>query len=497
MSDTERFEDRHLSEDARSASRFVFILLMMFFLLQLLFLTRNNILGDPDTYWHIAVGQQIWQNGSVPRVDELSYTFQGHPWIANDWLCEMLLFGAYSLGGWRTVVLVTACTIAATYALIYLVLSRQARLTVAVGVAVAAYAFSTPTFVARPQIFAFPLVIVWFAGLVRAVEAKASPTPLLLPVMALWANIHGSFTLGLALAGLFAAEAIVECESVHRIRTAVRWAIFLATALASACATPYGYQPILLSLQLLRENEALHFINEWKPLFAQNALVNQLFVLALFPVLYYGLKVPLWRLLQVLLLIYGVLSHVRLASLFSIITPIVLLGPLSRRYGFLGLVANIGTNGAASDVFLQGSRNLLYTAYSLVILTILGFGIFGPSVSPKSDITPASAVDLIVKENSNGNVYNYYDFGGYLIFRGIKTFIDGRSDQLFLNGFMTRIGDILDKRPQELVRYLRSYDVSWALVKPGSTKSRQLGGSSAWNQVYHDDVSDLFKRREK
>jgi hypothetical protein len=170
MNDTERFEDRHLSEDARSASLFVFILLMTFFLLQLLFLTGSNTLQDPDTYWHIAVGQRIWQSGSVPRVDELSYTFQGHPWIANDWLCELLLFGAYSLGGWRTVVLMTACTIAATYALLYLVLSREMRLTVAIGVAAAAYAVSTPTFIARPQIFAFPLIIVWFAGLVRDLQ---------------------------------------------------------------------------------------------------------------------------------------------------------------------------------------------------------------------------------------------------------------------------------------------------------------------------------------
>ncbi len=493
MNDTERFEDRHLSEDARSASLFVFILLMTFFLLQLLFLTGSNTLQDPDTYWHLAVGRRIWQSGSVPRVDELSYTFQGHPWIANDWLCELLLFGAYSLGGWRTVVLMTACTIAATYALLYLVLSREMRLTVAVGVAAAAYAVSTPTFIARPQIFAFPLVIVWFAGLVRAIDAKSAPTLLLLPVITLWANVHGSFTFGLAFAGLLATEAVVDCEPADRIRTATRWAIFLAAALASACATPYGYQPILLTFQLLTNNEAQRFLKEWQPLFAQNALINQLLVLSLFPVLYFGVKVPLWRLLQILSLIYGTLSHVRLTSLFSIVTPILLMGPLSRRYGFLRPATNTEAD-KVSDVLLRASRNLLYPACSLPILAALGFGFLGPSISPKSDITPAGAVDYIVGNDLHGNIYNYYDFGGYLIFRGIKTFVDGRSDQLFLSGFMNRLGELLEKRPQEFVQYLQSHNISLALVQPGSIESRELGRSSAWHQAYHDDVSELYER---
>src|SRR5205807_3301551 len=121
-------------------------------------------------------------------------------WIANDWLMDLVFFGAYSLAGWRMLALLTACAIAATYALLYLVLSRKLRLTVAVGVATSAYIFSMVHFLARPHVFAFPLVIIWFAGLVRAVESKTAPTFWLLPVMALWANIHGSFTLGLAFA---------------------------------------------------------------------------------------------------------------------------------------------------------------------------------------------------------------------------------------------------------------------------------------------------------
>src|SRR5436853_1500273 len=156
-----------LCEYERSVPIFVFVLLMGF-LLVLQLCASSALLDDPDTYWHIAIGQRIWQTGLLPHIDEFSHTFRGHPWIANDWLIDLLLFGAYSVGGWRTLALLTACVIAATYALLYLVLSRQLRLSIAIGTATAAYILSSLHFLAQPYIFAFPLVITWFAGLLRA-----------------------------------------------------------------------------------------------------------------------------------------------------------------------------------------------------------------------------------------------------------------------------------------------------------------------------------------
>src|SRR5215475_10383309 len=139
--------------DTRRVAAFLTLLLVCFFLILLCGLrTSDYFLRDPDTYWHIAVARQIWETGALPQIDELSFTFQGRPWIAKEWLSQLILFSAYSIGSWRGVVLVTAATIAATYALLFWVLSRKMRLTVAAGVATAAYMISIGHFVARPQI---------------------------------------------------------------------------------------------------------------------------------------------------------------------------------------------------------------------------------------------------------------------------------------------------------------------------------------------------------
>ena len=90
-------------------------------------------------------------------------------------------------------------------------------------------------------VLAFPLVLLWVAGLVRAVEQRRAPEPMLLLVMLLWANLHGGFTLGLLLAGAFALDAVVGArDGVERRALFVAWAKFGVAALLVACITPYG-----------------------------------------------------------------------------------------------------------------------------------------------------------------------------------------------------------------------------------------------------------------
>src|SRR5204863_9149002 len=136
----------------------------------------------------VATGCKIWLGRSFPLVDEFSDTFRGHPWIARIWLGDLSFFRAYSLLGWRGVVLITGGAIALAYALLFLMLARTMRLTVAIGVAAVALALSVSHLHARTQIFGDVLIVVWVAALVRAVDAKTSPSWMLLPVMTLWAN---------------------------------------------------------------------------------------------------------------------------------------------------------------------------------------------------------------------------------------------------------------------------------------------------------------------
>jgi hypothetical protein len=484
------------TREARAISRFFFILLIGFFLLILLVAYPGEYSLSPDVYWHIATGRKIWETGTLPRIDEFSHTFQGHPWIAENWLAELMLFGVFSLDGWRGVALLSACAIAVSFALLFLVLSRRMRLTVAVGTAVAAYAFCLGHFSARPQVIADSLIILWAAGLVKAVENRASPSLLLLPIMALWANIHASFSFGLALAAALAVEAFLSSPRGERIRTARGWAIFISLAAVAACITPYGYQPFLHTFQIFGSNEAVPFIAEWQPATFEGLGINELTLLGLlFLAMNRGARIPAWRLLMVIGLFYLMMAHIRFMSLFAILTPILLAGPLTRQFPVLRLSTHLEQDPGFFNGMGRAARRTFYPVCALVLLGMIGDAAWGRAVSPKGVIAPVGAVDYIYREHLTGNVYNAYNFGGYLIFRDIKTFIDGRTEQLFLDNFITRLFDVLEKHPRKFIAFLAEYRVNLALVHPDSIESQELDASDDWEKVFTDNVADLYRKR--
>src|SRR3954462_7555275 len=102
------------------------IVIFTFFLALLLnVVSDDGLLRDPDTFWHIEVGRRILLTGSFPWADEFSHTFQGHPWIAKEWLSQIIFALLYQAGGWTAVVAVSVGAVALTFALLFAELARQ------------------------------------------------------------------------------------------------------------------------------------------------------------------------------------------------------------------------------------------------------------------------------------------------------------------------------------------------------------------------------------
>ena len=59
--------------------------------------------------------------------------------------------------------------------------------------AFAALVLSAGHFLARPHVLALPVMLAWVGGLLSASERREAPSFWLLPLLALWANLHGGF----------------------------------------------------------------------------------------------------------------------------------------------------------------------------------------------------------------------------------------------------------------------------------------------------------------
>ena len=282
------------------------------------------LLADPDSHWHVAVGRWILEHGSVPYTDAYSYTFTGRPWIAKEWLSQVLMALAFSAGGWGGVVALSAGAFAVTSAVLLRLLMQDLRPLPALLFTAAAFTMMASHFLARPFAFALPFMLLWVAGLVRAVEERRAPRPVLLAAMLAWANLHGGFTLGLMLCGPFALEALLNGRDVaERKQAFMDWLKFGVAAVLVSCITPYGIGSLLVTFQIFGLGDALNLISEWKsPDFQTRPLQEAILLIGLYIVLARGVKLPLIRVLIVVGLMHMLLRYARNAELLATLAPL-------------------------------------------------------------------------------------------------------------------------------------------------------------------------------
>src|SRR5882672_5893084 len=157
----------------------------------LLIVFGNGLLNDPDTMWQITVGQWILDHRAVPQTDIYSFTMQGQPWISTQWLAQAMYAAAFAIAGWSGPVVLAASAIALTFALLARQVSRHLRESTTRVFVAAGLALTVPHLLARPHVLAMPVMILWIGGLVEAADRRTAPSFWLLPLLALWANLHG------------------------------------------------------------------------------------------------------------------------------------------------------------------------------------------------------------------------------------------------------------------------------------------------------------------
>ncbi|MGL3212872.1 hypothetical protein [Bradyrhizobium sp. BR 1433] len=207
----------------------------------LLLIVGDRLLADSDTYWQIAVGRWILDHRALPSVDIYSFTKAGEPWVSSSWLAQVLFAKAYDLAGWTGPAVLAAACGAATFALLTAILGRALPAIHASLIALAALVLTCGHLLARPHVLALPIMMVWANGLMVVSERREAPSFWLLPLIALWANLHGGFLFGLVLAGAFALDALWNAAPAQRLPLALRWAAFGLGALAACSVTPYGW----------------------------------------------------------------------------------------------------------------------------------------------------------------------------------------------------------------------------------------------------------------
>jgi len=440
----------------------------------LLMMNGDRLLGDSDTFWQVAAGQSILDHHIWPHADVYSFTKQGDPWLSSSWLAQVIFAAAYRLVGWTGVVTLAAASAAVSVDLLVAILSRRIPAAYAVMVALVAFALSASHILARPHVLALPLMIVWASGMLSAVENRKAPAFWLLPIMTLWANLHGGFVFGLALIVAFAFEAWWSAAGIEKPRIAVRWSIFFLGAVVACCITPYGWDSLVAASRILSLGGLLRLISEWAPVDFSHVSLFLVVILGLFAAVFYtGLTLSLPRALIVTGLMFMALSHIRNIEIFAFLAPIVAVSPVARHFAVHPDV------GQPRLRIIQLLTAIVFTGFVTTLLAA------GRGYAPPADQTPDAAIDAL-RNAGVSRTLNDLPFGGYMIWRGVPVFIDGRAE-LYGEKFGLAYYDALQlKSVDELLELLKTYRIDSALLSPSTPAASLLSHLGGWKRVYAD-----------
>jgi hypothetical protein len=396
---------------------------------------RSN--WDQDVWWHLRAGQWIAVHGQLPDTDPFSTYGQGKGWIAYTWLFDLVAYETHHWLGLRGVVLLSAVLGLAIAATLYALLrALRAPWTIAVPLTLVSFDAMMPLTTPRPWLFSMLFFLVELNIVVNVMRSRmerealrlARPEPvegrarsggpstqlwLLPPLFLVWANVHVQFIIGLV---VLAAAAV---DALWNRRDAGTWILLTVVCAAAALVNPYHVGVYVVARQLMAQSELWTRIGELLAPDFRHSTDWIVLAMTLTAAGSIGSQLGLWRRASALrppifLLLLFVLG--------------AYLGFKSRRDTWFTVTASACAIASVPWDTLLTRRNTtplpgwLATFATLAMAVLLPFASF-PMLSEETlsanvaRTYPSRAAAFVETHGSPGPLYNYFDWGGYLMWR--------------------------------------------------------------------------------
>jgi hypothetical protein len=459
----------------------------------LLAMTARNAV-DPDLWWHLRTGQWIAETGHIPHSDPFSFTRAGQPWVSHEWLSEVVFYEIWKHAGASGLIVFSAIVTTAGFMLLFLRCPGKPHWAAA-ATALGALA-SAPAWGVRPQMFTFAL-----ASLLLWLLERGQERPWLLvfipPMFLLWLNLHAGFALGPALMLAYGFGLLVEAVIGDTLWREARPALARLLLLVLACLAlvplnPSGAQLYRYPIDTLRSIGMRSFIVEWfSPDFHKFRFLPFLVVFLLLLVVLSRRRVRLQARVLVPLVLTTLLAldAVRHIPIFVLLAIPVIAAGLAASSSEVGILT-LSPRAPVRPIF-NGLTVVLMAGFALVRWGVLARG----QATAEAQQFPEKAVEALRSRAIGGEVFAYYDWGGYTIYKlypEYRVFVDGRADlygddllQQFQTAVQLRTGwrDVLER-----------WTIRVVLLPPHCALAQALVFDPDWHLEYRDAQALLLLR---
>ena len=462
----------------------------------LLFAMASRVSVDPDLWWHLRIGEHILESSQPVYADTFSHTNAGVMHRNHSWLAQVVMVGFWRFAGHLG--LTVYVSLLATGGMVFLYRAGAGSIymqgfVLVIGAACAA-AFWSP----RPQMFTFFFSAVLFFILFELKRNERDRVWLLPPLLWLWGNCHGGYIIGFILIGAFAFGEWINCRfALGESRVQPRkigkllWSTLLSLALMPV--NPLGLEVLAVPLDTVGIGGLRSYIQEWQsPDFSQPQTWGFILLsLLLFGAILASRRRPdATEWILIIGALFLALQSGRNVSLFAVIAA-----PTAT----IHIDQALSRNGWVIERRQRETPRRIIINLTLIVLVALGTIFHLAYVASEKTIEkalllnfPVNAVRHLKASPLEGNLFNSYNWGGYLIFAAPRypVFIDGRTDlhRDLLDVYVAAHGK--DTWKQIFARW----DIRVAILESPSQLADQLNSSSSWRREYADDVASIFVR---
>lgn len=376
--------------------------------------------SDNSLLVHVTTGLGILDSGSIPRSDPYSFTALGESWTVQSWLASVF-YGLAERAGGAQMVTALHMALAAAAVLAMGIVARSATMLGTLGVLIVPTVLAVLTWTQRPTLFG----IAAFAAVVAIVHTKKSPW-LLLPVMWLWVNTHGSFPIGLVWIAAVLAGSYLDQRRIDRGISRYLGVGVLGALLGAI--NPLGPKILLFASELAGDRaESFEAIVEWQsPDF--HSITGAIALLSMMAIIAVGFagRVRWTYAVGVIGLIAASLYSARYLALLPVAAV-----PLLK-----SLLEQMPMPATVSDE-REARRDQVVAAVAMALISLVGVGFLARAfVQSPTDFEayPVQAIDWMQNNgllDENQRVAATDVTGCYLIWRyqgDVGVFIDDRVD---------------------------------------------------------------------
>lgn len=404
----------------------------------------SRLLSDGDTGLHVRIGDYMLDHQEVLRKEVFSWGKVGQPWVAFEWLSQVLFAGLHRVDGLRALVFCTAVVLILSFILMLRsCLARGSDGLLALFATLMAVNALMIHFLVRPHIFTFLLLITTHALIAADRREQSRRLWWLVPLSILWANLHPGFAilfpyLILLVVGLVAESLVQPDQRAKRLQEAKRYALLGALCLAASLVNPFGWHLHQHVVLFNMETWPVQLVDEFRsPQFRS----EQMMILMVFLFAGIGLSGILLRERRVVeplwigAFAYLALRSVRHSELYLAITVPILTAELSHRLRQINDPANRRSVLAAllqlgSDLQRGFRAPTVWCAVGLGLVAVLTPADVWPQDFP-TKYFPTKLIERQRERMLHSRVLTHDQWGDYLVYRNYpqqKIFIDGRHD---------------------------------------------------------------------